>query len=252
MTSEDQKNGNSEQPRKMRLGRRPPATEVLGAPMIGRVPPTPDSPAPTLADPGGDAATAYGESLERLQAVTTGQIFLITGERRGAESGLVALNLAVAAAGVGLRTVLIDADVTGAGPTQFLRTGDGPGLLDLAAGEADLKDASRLIAVDGTTRLPVVPRGRTESEEPQWAALAHAVDRISEHSDLLLVNLPADAADGWRSSLGAHADGSVLVDTGRESRADLGAAAALLADVGAPVIGFIAGGAAMGRRFRRG
>jgi Mrp family chromosome partitioning ATPase len=252
MTSDDQKNGNSEPTKKARLRKRPPATDALNAPMIGRVPATPDTPAPTLADPGGDAATAYGEALERLQAVTTGQILLVTSEGRGASSGMVALNLAVSAAGVGLRTVLIDADLTGAGPTQFLRTGDGPGLIDLAAGEVDLKEASRLIAVDGTTRLPVVPRGRSGPEpEPQSAALADAVDQLSEHSDLVLVNMPADVTGGWRSALGAHADGSVLVVTGKESRADLGAAAAILTDVGAPVVGFVDGGEASGRRFRR-
>ena len=68
---------------------------------------------------------------------------------------------------------------------------------------------------------------------------------------LVLVNMPADVTGGWRSALGSHADGSVLVVTGKESPADLGAAAAILTDVGAPVVGFVAGGEASGRRFRR-
>ncbi len=233
-----------------RRRRRQPRTDAIDAPMIGRVPATSDSPAPTLTDPNGAAATAYRDALERLQAVTTGQTLLVSGAVLDAGTTTVALNLAVTATRVGLRALLIDGDPSGAGPSQFLRTGSGPGLTDLAMGTADLKEASRLLAVDAATRLPVMPAGQPGSEpEPKSTYLADAVDRISEHSDIVFIDVPADLNVGWRAALGAHADGSVLVIGGRESRSDLGAAASLLADVGAPVAGFVLSGKPGRRRW---
>ena len=250
MTTEVPRDEGRTKRRLRRLGRRQPRTDAIDAPMIGRVPPTADSPAPTLTDPGGAAAAAYRDTLERLQAATTGQILLVTGAMRNAGATTVALNLAVTATRVGLRALLIDGDTTGAGPSQFLRTGIGAGLTDLASGTADLNEASRLLAVDAETSLPVIPAGRPGSEpEPQSAALAAAVDRISEHSDIVLIDAPLDLSFGWRAELGAHADGSVLVIGGKESRSDLAAATSLLADVGAPIAGFIISGNAGGKRW---
>lgn len=234
---------------KRRFGRRPSGSTA--APTLGFLPSGSRSPAPTLAEPDGAVATAFGSALERLQAATTDQVFLVTGTGGGSRAGNAALNLGIAAARGGLRAVLVDADPTGGGATQYLRTGDGPGLAELAAGEADLQAASRLLGIGNGSRLPVVPSGSGLANAAlDSAAMADAIDRISEHSDLVLLSLPQKAPDQHFDALGAHADGSILLVGGRTSAKSKEAAATRLAEVGAPVVGIVER-AADGRKARR-
>jgi Mrp family chromosome partitioning ATPase len=210
------------------------------APTLGYVPATPDTPAPTLADPIGEAASAYAQLVERIGELEGARIVLVTAAVKGSGPGLAALNLAVAATRAGKRVVLIDGHADAKGPSQFLRTASGPGLADLVAGRAGLRDASRLLIVERVGRFPMIPAGTWDEEEELAAAdLADPIDRMSEHADLVLVVVPGDASAERTTSLGAHADGSLLIVHGGESAGALHTAAQELSAAGAPIVGLV-------------
>lgn len=212
----------------------------VDVPTLGYIPPTPDSPAPTLTDPPGEATTAYAQALDRIQAATTAQILLVSEADAGHGATLASLNLGIVATRRGLRTVIIDGDPSGGGPSQYLHTGAGPGLADLASGESDLQESSRLLTIEPDSRLPVIPAGSTEADgEIHAAGLADPIDQISEHSDLIFIVAPAGISDQRAAALGAHADGSLLIVDGRESQRTVAEAVERLASVGAPVTGLI-------------
>lgn len=223
----------------------------LRAPTLGYIPATPDSPVPALADPEGDAATAYVQALDRLQAASPGRILLVARPDGGPDDA-AALNLAVAATRLGLRCVVIDGDDGGGGPTQFLQTRSGPGLADLAAGTVDLKQASRLLTIDADNRLPMIPAGTADAPgEFDATAIADPIDAISEHSDLVLIDVPVRDAYERLTALGAHADGSILLVGDKLGARERARTAERLATVGAPVIGLIEWAPAKRRKRRK-
>ena len=226
--------------RKPRLRWRRAAENTIDAPTLGYIPPTPACPAPTLADPRGDAAAAYARALDRLQAATTAQVLLVSDAGTSPAATLAALNLGITATRAGLRIVIIDGDPSGGGISRYLRTGDGPGLAELASGAADLAEASRLLTIDAANRLPIIPAGTGDVEaEIEPAHLADPIDRISEHSDLVLIVAPASVSAQRSAALGAHADGSLLVIDVTESQRAVADAAERLTSIGAPVVGLI-------------
>ena len=241
MTPEEPGNGTEETASKERRWRRRPTETVVEAPTLGYIPPNPTSPAPTMADPLGDTASAYLQAVDKLQTVQASGILLVTAVSEGSPGGtIVGLNLAIAATRRGLRAVLIDGDESGGGPTQYLRTGDRPGLAELSAGTATLDLASRLLRIDAENRLPMIPAGSAETDEGMEAAsLADPIDRISEHSDLLIIVVPIDASPQRARALAAHADGTLLVVDGQEPARELAETVEGLASFGAPVIGLI-------------
>ncbi len=188
----------------------------------------------------GDAAAAYAQALDRIQAATNARILLVIGATPGPGPTLVSLNLGFAATRIGLRAVIIDGNAEGGGPSQYLRTGAGPGLAELASGEVDLKEASRLLTIDDGSRLPMIPAGKGEpGAELSANDLAEPIDRISEHADLVLIVIATTAGEQREAALGAHADGTLLIVDGSEQQSEVVAAAERLAAIGAPVTGLI-------------
>lgn len=218
--------------------RRRTSERAVDAPTVGYVPATPGMPAPVLADPVGDASAAYRQAIDRIQVTTSARILLITSAQTGPGATLTAINLGMAATRLGVRAVVIDGVETGDGPSRFLSTGAAPGLTDIASGSASLAEASRLLEIDRHHRLPVIAAGKDPAAAFEPADIADAVDRISEHADIVLVVVAADASENRAVALGAHADGSLLVvDEGRGANA--ADAADRMAAVGAPVAGII-------------
>jgi tyrosine-protein kinase Etk/Wzc len=236
--------------RRPRPGRKR-SDEGIDAPTLGYIPPDPASPTPALSDPMGDASTAYLQTLDRIQAATTARILMVAAAGTAPLATPAALNLGIAATRLGLRAVVIDGDEAGTGPSQYLRTGRGPGLTDLAAGTVDLTEASRLLTIDASNRLPMIPAGTPDSEPAfDASALADPIDRIHEHSDLILVVTSAATSEQRMEALGAHADGTLLVVNGSEQPGTVAAAAERLASVGAPVTGLIELALPKGRKRR--
>ena len=223
--------------------KRPPSFEAaLTVPRLGVIPPVDGSPAPTLIAPDSAAATAYAEAASQVDGDTSGQVLLVASPSPGHGASTVALNLAVSATRAGRRVVLIDGDVDGGGLSSFGRTGAGVGLMDLAAGDVDLGAASRLWRLDDRHRLPFIPRG-TSRVNPAAALtsaeMADAVHDLTEHADLLLIDVAPVGWDDVSAPLCAHADGTVLVVADGADAATVTAATERFDELGAPVVGYI-------------
>ncbi len=225
----------------MRLSRGPDLDRVIEEPILALVPTTEGAPTPTLGDPDSVAARHYLDAIESLESATNGQVILVSAASPGLGATTVAMNLATAATRMGRRAVLVDADPSG-GVSQYGRTDGVPGWTDLAAGTSTLEDASRLWRVDDANTLPVIPVGSDIDNRGEVLAgmqLATIVDELTEHADLLIIN---SAPVNWDTSikqLATHADGTVLVVTPEVDAKGLEKIIAQLAEIGAPVVGYV-------------
>jgi len=224
--------------------RRRAISRQLAGPVLGQIPL--EATASRLSTRDSDAAQAYEVAAAALEARTAGQVVLVTSPGPGQGTSRTALNLAAAATRTGRRAVLVDGDPTQNGLSRFGRTGATPGLAELARGEADLAAASRLWAISGDFRLPFIPAG--EGDLPDVSgngaeAMADAVDMLTGVADLILIDVPPLGWNTSAQSLATHADGSVLVVTDTSDPEAIAGATRSLAEVGAPVIGYVVNGA---------
>jgi LCP family protein required for cell wall assembly len=221
----------------------PPAPgDTLSVPLLASIPVVAGTPTPTLVAPESAAAEAYRGLAHRIEAETAGQVLLVTSPSPGQGSTTVALNLAIAATLEGRRVALVDGDISRGGLSRFGRSGAGSGLLDLAAGDADLAGASRLWTLAEGTRMPFIPRGtpRPHPEELLTGApLADAVDDLTEHADLLIIDVAPLTWDPSAKPLAAHADGSLLVVAEGADPTALERAERKLEEAGAPAVGHV-------------
>lgn len=222
---------------------RPPSlASVLDERVLGRIPEDPASPAPTLSEPGSETSQAYHEAVSDLEAHTTGQVVLVTSSGPGQGSTTVAMNMAIAATQAGRRVLLIDGDSGGRGLSRFMGTGPEPGLTDLAAGEADLGEASRLWRLSPDSVMPVVPAGSAKEDAAaalEGEPLADAIGLLTDQADLVLIDSPPILWNGTSRPLAAHADGTVLVVTDTAQTDNVVRSTVKLELAGAPVVGYV-------------
>jgi LCP family protein required for cell wall assembly len=225
----------------MRLRHGPNITKTVEEPILGFVPTTEGRPTPTLGDPESEAARVYLDAVAALEQATNGQVILVASSNPGLGATTIAMNLATAATRMGRRAVLIDADPSG-GVSKFGRTEPAPGWTDLAAGTANLEEASRLWKVDDANTLPVIPVGseiENRGDVLGGLQLANIIDELTEHADLLVVNTAPINWDTSLSQVATHADGTVLVVTPDVDSRKLKDVSGQLAEIGAPVVGYI-------------
>ena len=226
---------------------------TLPEPHLGTIPNLRSVPAPTLTDPDGEAATAFHQAVDALEASTTGQVVLVASPSPGQGTTTVAMNLAISATQAGRRVVLIDGDLTTRGLSRFMHTGPTPGLAELAAGEANLGEASRMWNLEGTSRLPVVPAGAPGRSEAtlRSGAVADAVDVLTERADLVIIDSPPILWNGTSRPLAAHADGTVMVVSANADHHAVMKARTVLEDVGAPLLGYVVNRSGASKRTRQ-
>jgi LCP family protein required for cell wall assembly len=137
--------------------------------------------------------------------------------------------------------MLIDGDLTTRGLSRFMHTGPVPGLAELAAGEATLGEATRMWNLDGASRMPVLPAGASGRSETKLrsAAVAEAVDVLTENADLVIIDSPPILWDGTSRPLAAHADGTVMVVSANADHEAVMKARTVLSDIGAPLLGYV-------------
>ncbi|MCP4968211.1 MAG: hypothetical protein GY926_23625 [bacterium] len=219
----------------------PSLAKVATEPILGYIPSTVDGPTPALGDPDSDAAKVYLDAVADLEGATKGQVIMVTSATPGLGASTVAMNLATAATRMGRRVVLIDADPEG-GMSEYGRTESVPGWTDLATGAASLEDASRLWKIDDANALPFIPVGSdidNRGEALGGLVLAERIDDLTEHADLLFLNTAPVDWDTGLQQVATHADGTVLVVTPQVDTRQIEGIATRLAEIGAPIIGYI-------------
>jgi LCP family protein required for cell wall assembly len=207
--------------------------------LLGAIPSDDSGPAPALSD--SDTSDRYTGLLGEIEGHTTGRVLLVSSAAPGHGASTVAMNLAIAAARAGRRVMLVDADSSPNGLGRFLSSGRSPGLSDVASGDATLAEATRMWTLDDGTSFPMLPSGENPTSEDALAGLliAEALDNVSEHADLILIDVPPVLWSKSTPELGRHADGTILVLSDNAQPAAVSRAISNLADIGAPAVGYV-------------
>jgi polysaccharide biosynthesis transport protein len=234
-----------------------------GRPILGRIPSWSDPEGgdrlATVLEPASIASEAYRELSAgvrflllanedgELEAASgrpgPGRAVLVSSAHAGDGKTSTAANLAVAAARVGLRTLLIDTDLRR--PTLHKRFGLGAtsGLTDVLLSGDDLREHVVNVGVDNLRVLPagtIPPNPHELLASPAMRALEREVMR---RADLVIYDSPAVLAVPDALELGRHADVSILVGrAGSTSRRQLTAAVERLEQVGTHVAGTVLNG----------
>lgn len=218
----------------------PDLTSALeGAAYLGAVPDDAGGPAPALTEE--EIADRFTGILREIEGSTTGRVLLVSSPGPGQGASSVALNLSVAASRAGRRVMLIDADASANGIGKFLSSGTSPGLSEVATGTATLAEATRMWTLEDGASFPMLPAGAdpTDSSDLAGILVADALDVVSEHADLVIIDVPPIMWSDATPELGAHADGTVLVLTDAADPASVSAARTRLEAAGAPVLGYV-------------
>ena len=142
---------------------------------------------------------------------TPPRIVVVTGATRGEGSTVLAVNLAVALAQAGVRTLLIDADVRSPSVARYLGLPPGVGLTDVLAGRASVEDAVRPWGEDSLTVLAAGSVPLDPSALHDSPSLRTLVDRLKGSHDVVIIDAPALDPVADAAVLTAWADGCILV-----------------------------------------
>lgn len=200
-----------------------------------------------------DLVAAYqpvGSQIEQLRALR-GQLMLrwfsnghkalvISGIDAGDGASYLAANLAVVFSQLGVRTLLIDADLRRPRQHALFNLGDRPGLSDFLAGRSDSAVTARIPAFPQLTVLTAGAVPQNSAELLARPAAALQLGGMSKEYDVVLIDTAAaaDGADGVM--LAARTGGALLVL--RQDHTRLAAAAAFQADLessGAVLVGTV-------------
>ncbi|MFI5896641.1 protein kinase [Actinoplanes sp. NPDC051513] len=190
---------------------------------------------------------ALAEGFRRLRSLlpeigrgSRGSSLLLAGSHSKEGTTAVACGLAIAMAETGARVVLVDANLRTPGVGRYLALDAGPGLADVLAGRASVREVLR-DSLDG--RLTVVPCGESRTDPGELLAsprLGAAVRALTETFDVVLVDAPPlhGVADGV--VLSKVTDSSLLVVRANHTPvADVQRSKDLLERVGAKLAGAV-------------
>ncbi|MFA9432260.1 polysaccharide biosynthesis tyrosine autokinase [Egicoccus sp. AB-alg2] len=235
-----------------------------GRPILGRIPnwndPEGGDRLATMIEPTSFASEAYRELSAGVRFLLVaheekvaceaagdqrplGRSIMLASATAGDGKTSTAANLAVAAARVGLRTVLVDADLRRATVGRRFGLGKTTGLSDVLLSGGRIKDHVVAVGVDNLRVLPAgtIPPNPTELlASPAMRALEH---ELLGRADLVIYDTPAVLAVPDALELGRHVDLAILVArAGTTGRRQLTAAIERLEQVGTEVAGSVLNG----------
>ncbi|MGZ6791876.1 MAG: polysaccharide biosynthesis tyrosine autokinase [Mycobacteriales bacterium] len=220
------------------------AEEVTGAAVLGVVPRLSRRQA-GRALPGDEPAAEAFRSLRtavRFATPTPSRILLVTSPSEAEGKTTAALNLALALARSGARTVLVDADLRRGRVAGVLGLDATRGLSDVVTGAATLERCLQG-GPDGLIVLAAGALPPNPSEVVGSKAMADLLTELEGYADAIVVDAPPVLPVTDATVLATQADGVLLVlRTGRTRRALAAAARRQLAGVGAPVLGCVLNG----------
>jgi non-specific protein-tyrosine kinase len=176
----------------------------------------------------------------------------------------VARHLASAAARMGSRALLVEADVRHPSLAQRLGLHFGPGLSDVLIGAASLDEALQTIDTDSSTldhsvtrELDVLVAGATLPPNPgeliESKAMEALLERAKSTYDLVVIDTPPLAAVSDAFPLLSKVDGVIVVGRVGRNRRDVAQRLhETLAGAGAPLLGVVANGFKPSRLSSRG
>jgi len=141
----------------------------------------------------------------------TRKVLAVVSPERGEGRSWLAANLATTFAQIGIRTLLIDADMRQPRQHILFNLGNAAGLCELLTGRAGRQVAQRL---HPQLRLFVLPAGLLPPNPQELLsrpAFDVVIDRFAEKFDLMLLDTPASTQSADAQIIAAHAGSALLV-----------------------------------------
>lgn len=198
----------------------------------------------TLADPRSPAAEAYRTLYINLSFASEGkpvQRLLITSAETGEDKSSTLANLAVVAAQMGQRVVVMDCDLRAPEQHDLFGVRNDTGLTALVGGKTGLAVALQSVtAVPGLRVLPSGPLPASPSQVLAARRMDEIMAELAQDADLVLVDAPPAAGVADASVLATKVDGVLLVlNAGHSKRDQARRAKEALARVNAPLLGVV-------------
>ena len=184
---------------------------------------------------------------------------LIASAAPGDGKTTVARHLAGAAARMGARVLLLEADLRRPTIAQQLDVLSGPGLADVLIGAVSLSEATQMIDLDqasgdgGGRMFDVLVAGAALPPNPGELIESHAMETLLEQAkakyDLIVIDTPPLTAVSDAFPLLRKVDGVIIVGRVGRNRRDVAQRLhETLTGAGAPLLGVVANGFKQGRR----
>lgn len=198
----------------------------------------------TLADPRSTVAEAYRSLYINLSFADQKQsLHKLLATSAGPDEGKSATlaNLAVVAAQMGQRVVLVDCDLRRPQQHELFGLRNDKGLTSLVASKEAATSALQAIAdVPGLQVLPSGPLPASPSQVLAARRLDEILAELAAQADLVLLDAPPAAAVADASVLATKADGVLLViNAGQTKRDHARRAKEALDKVNAPILGVV-------------
>jgi polysaccharide biosynthesis transport protein len=200
-----------------------------------------------LADANDHSETAFGEAIRTLRnSILLADLdrrvrsILVTSATPGEGKSTTAIHLAMAHAGQGQKTLLIDGDLRRPSVHKRFGVPGSPGLSNVLLGELDWKDA--LVKPEGAPNLEILPAGPPSRRAPDLvgAGLVEILEQASRQYDLVVLDGPPLLGFAEPLQMAAAADGVVVVArAGETNRKAVGSVLNTLSRLRANVIGVV-------------
>ncbi len=232
-------------------------------PILGRIPrwssATGEDRLATIVEPASLAAEAYRELSAGVRfllvsrrsaqpdgddtdasAPEPGRSIMVVSANASEGKSSTAANLAVAAARVGLQTVLVDADLRRAVIHKRFGFARSTGLCDALLGDGGIEDHVLDVGIDNLVVLPAGTVPPNPTELLASPAMRAVQQQLLEQADLVIFDTPAVLAVPDPLELGRFVDLAILVGrAGATSRRQLSAAVERLEQVGTDIAGTV-------------
>ncbi len=223
--------------------------ELLGLPTLGVIAQvTTNGTGPetvTMAHPKSPFSEAYRMLRTNLRySVAAGdkrRVYLVTSVGPAEGKTTTAANLAVVMAQGGQRTILVDADLRRPRIHKVFDCANEVGLTSLLVGEVEsLDEALRSTEVDGLRVLPCGAVPPNPAELLGSARMAHLLDELSAHADIVILDSPPILAVTDAGILAGMGTGTILVAEAGETRLEAFAQGAeLVKKTGGNLLGIV-------------
>ncbi|WP_408411553.1 polysaccharide biosynthesis tyrosine autokinase [Paraburkholderia sediminicola] len=160
-------------------------------------------------------------SVEALRAVRTqvcrdrlnkkNNIVMLTGPSPSTGKSFIAANLAVLLTEVGLRILLIDADMRRGNLASFFKQSNRGGLAEILQGKIRSADAVRSVGIRGLSFIACGDYPDNPSELLMMHDFKQVIDQLSKQFDLVLVDTPPFLVVTDAAIMAPHAGATVLV-----------------------------------------
>ncbi len=168
------------------------------------------------------------------------QVLLVTSSLRGEGKSTTSLNLSIAQADNGKKTLLIDCDLRRGGLHVLLSVPPVPGLTELISGKNSENSAPLQTIIPNLSAIPCGTRPARPSELLGSSFCKELIDRYRGMYDTIILDAPPVLNLPDVPVISKLADGIVMViQSGATRRKDVSEAEGILAKANAPLLGFV-------------